>query len=402
MRSLLFLIVLTISWHHGISQPAGKLYFHTQGSSFNQKGVLGYITHPGAQISFIDSTNLTDFIISGNDLYVANGNIYRYSIATNQLTDSITGTDAHQLGVWNNRLIALSNTAPHFRVYDTSTKNLVFALGTGKVSYKPNDILVTGNRAFLLLNDSVIVIDMLLQDTVARFFTFHPFPFAGVNSYVIEKGGFLYVDVEYITGAVRFSLLKIDKTTYQISTLFHYEGAGSFYRPVLLDDNIWLAFLPSRYNIPMDSLTIVPNFDSIAVAADSISHSLFVHNLNSKQIYYLHQSIAGGFATLPNQLTKAVFISSLSTKSHEANVQDQSFTIYPNPANDKFTVKWLPHDFNPIFRLYNSLGKLLQEFNTPPGNVSQTISTAGYPAGIYWLQCQNGSKSSGLRVMIVK
>lgn len=158
------LLVLCIFYSASIlAQPEGKLFVHTNGASINEKGKLGYVSYPGGSYVEIDSTNATDFIIIGDSIYVADGNIHIYNKTTNLLVSNIPVTDAIKLEHWNNQLIVLSNVNPYFRVYDLSTQNLIYSIDSIDITYGPTDILVSDDKAFMIQNDTVIVIDLILQ-----------------------------------------------------------------------------------------------------------------------------------------------------------------------------------------------------------------------------------------------
>ena len=76
-----------------------------------------------------------------------------------------------------------------------------------------------------------------------------------------------------------------------------------------------------------------------------------------------------------------------------------SFSFYPNPANDFITVQ-----FNTVtatsITLYNSLGQIVYAHNAVAPVSNYKIDVRGIPQGIYFLQLKNNKEILQQKVLI--
>ena len=83
----------------------------------------------------------------------------------------------------------------------------------------------------------------------------------------------------------------------------------------------------------------------------------------------------------------------------EQQKENASFTVYPNPASDNFSVQ-LQGDYNPAvlhYKLMDITGKIIQQ-----GDALQTISISDVRSGVYFLSLEGGGKALGIRKVVVK
>jgi hypothetical protein len=380
-RLAILYILLILNSLKSFSQPAGNLYIHSHKLDQNDEGILGYITYPGSVYSMIDSTDAEDFIIIGDSIYLANENVYIYNLQTDLLEDSIITDNSRHLARWNNQLISLSFSNPYFNVYDLSTYALIYSLDDLKVSYSPHDFLISGNHAFLLLSDSIIVIDLLQQDTLIKFQTPHPFSFAGQNLHIVERNEFLYVDVTYATHVPRFSLLKLDKTTFNVTTAFHFEGDESMVKPVVAGDSIYMCFYNSHYNILQDTFLHAMSL-TLATEYDSISQSLFIYTYSSNEVSYVSGGTPGGSTTIPNTFNKMVFKHDI-TNDVENDFENSLMVVSPQPFSNTIKINMNKNIYIDEIYIHNIKGQAVfhQPFQFPLHSLK--IDAGNFPPGMY-------------------
>jgi hypothetical protein len=373
-----------------LAQPEGKLFLHTGQQTVNQKGKLGYITYPGGSYVLIDSINATDFIFIGDSIYVADGNVHIYNKITNLLAGNIAITDARKLAHWNNQLIVLSVISPHFRVYDLSSHALIYSLDSLDISYIPSDIHISNDKAFMILNDSMIVVDLILQNVETKFYTPHPYINAGSNISMVEHGNLLYIDVTYFTGVSRMSLISVDKTTYAVNTVFHQEGVDVISRPVVAGDSIYISFYNSVYDIIQDTFYVSTGTSHISVEHDSVSNSVFVFGFSGQQLSYYYNGIQSSAITLPGYYTKFIFQPGNLTTTPE--VPQTTFIIFPNPASEFLQIDFgQTRKINSV-EIIDSQGRLVYFNNVNSSFKYLDVNLRGYASGNYLISVNADGK----------
>jgi len=288
--------------------PEGKLYM-TTGTGGIPPPLIGYVEYPEETFNVIDRVQLTDFLVVDDKLITATlGDVVIYDTAGYQQIGRIPNVVGRNLAVWNNKLVVTSIANPYLRVYDLQTLNLLFGVDTPRLSQIPTDLLVADNKAFVLLGDSVMIVDLLLEKVNTTLHTPHPFPFGGYNFHIIKVDDDLYITVEYATGALRASLIRMNKLTYAFDSVFHLEGYGGFNRPVLADDRIYLYGFDTYYDITQDSLYLSTNmWNPFAVDYDEQSGALFLHHPPTGINYSLNGSLSDTIMAGLNVL-KALFV----------------------------------------------------------------------------------------------
>jgi len=365
--------------------PTGRMYVHLTPTGA-LPNTLGYIQYPAAQYNLIDVTNLTDMVINNNMLYVADTNVYVYNLLTNIKTDSLSGINAIDLDIWNNYLIVSSSVAPYFKVFDINNNySLSFSLDTNKVNYKPADIAVLNNKAYLIFGNSLQIIDLLLQDTIATLPTPHPLSWAGYNMFAFEAMGEIYIDVEYATGAPRFSLLKLNEQNQTVDSVFHQEMAYNPWKPVVANSIIYFAYFNSHYDIINDSLVMATWGSSFPIDYDTVSNSVFVYDVVANQLFYSTNGVSSAPYILQSYINKALYLPVLVTSEKEYFAKEPAVMVYPNPVEDDFTIKFEESVDVEKICFYNNCGKLQRGDIIEKTGRCIKLSVSNLPAGIYYL-----------------
>ncbi|MFZ4399739.1 MAG: T9SS type A sorting domain-containing protein [Bacteroidales bacterium] len=335
------ILILFIFPFFVLGQPIGKLFINTGFVSNNE---LGYIQYPQNQYHSIDSIDVDDMLIVNNKLLVSNAKIYIYDIATLSKTDSINNTDAYMLAYENNKLAVSRTQPPYFEVYDFTTKNLLFSLNTNKIKSMPVDILLDMDKAYLLFDTSIVIVDLNLQDTIATKAVFSNYSYPAYNQYLINYGNKIYIDTEIATGAPRFSIFSLDKTTHQIQQELFYEFVDTPFEPILAENKMYMSFFPSYYDITADTFMHFQNsYMFYPLCFDDISNSFFLYKPTNFKVSYFYNNTYSPEITVPTYINKAVYLNEAVSVTPELIDITNNISIYPNPANKEVNIQ-LPNE----------------------------------------------------------
>jgi hypothetical protein len=342
MKNWCFLIVLFFPLVL-LSQPEGKLFVHT---GFVSNDELGYIQYPQNQYHVIDTTNLDDLITVDNNLLITNDKIYFYNINTLKKTDSIETTFANMLDYENNILVLSRTEAPYFEVYNYTTKSLLFSLDTNKVKNPAVDVLVDMGKAYLLYDTTVLIIDLVSQDTIANITATYNSWFPCYNTHLINNGDKIYINVGIATGAPRFAILSLNKSTRVVETVLFQEFIDASFEPVLADNKLYMSSFPSHYDIIAD--TFIYNQDHMwtyPLSFDNASNTMFLYNISGLDVSYFHNNVYSADVSLPTYLNKAVYYNEGGSDIAD-NVIENQVKIYPNPSSNVLNIllpneKWV-------------------------------------------------------------
>lgn len=310
MRGTLFIAVLFFYYFSYAQTPHGRLYFFTVPGGVIP-AYLGYIEYPDETYQAIDSFLFNQFVdialIDGKLFAAKLENVTGYDTTDHVPTDSVTDVHAKHIAAWNDMLAAISWEHPYFRVYDISSDSLLFSLDTPKIAYAPLDLAIWDDKAFLMMTNNVVVVDLVTQDTIATVATPHPYLGQDQNIFIVDAGANFYIGVGYATGAIRSSLLKMNKTTYQVETVFHNEGYA-IEKPVVAGDKIYFGAFDTHYSITDDSLYISNNSsEPFPVAYDPESASLFLYHYTPNSINYFTGNVFSDTLQIPYYLSEALF-----------------------------------------------------------------------------------------------
>jgi hypothetical protein len=397
MKKTLIALSLLLWGSLALGQPVGKLYLQHQDAN----PVLASITYPGAIYQVIDSQSTTDLVIGGDLLFAAaaypTDSLYVYDRNSHQRMQTLAGIQAQGLDMWEGKLVACSWQAPYLRVYDpqqgyAESFTVLDSLAPA-IAGAPQDMLVAGDRAYVLFARHLAVIDLDLEDTLAIVETPHPYPGAGQNRGLCESGNALFISVEYATGALRSSLLRVDKLTLQVDTAFHQEGQAGFFPPLAVGDSIMLYEFPSHYRISADSLfpfSSPSQYMSYALAFDAQSNSIFTYGgvlaLTELSYYWQGQSRE---AVQIRGLRYARFWAENST-SLAALSPAPDIKLFPNPTPDFLYFQWPEAIRLRSLRIIDSQGKLCWQQAVDPRHPPLRLDLRDLGQGGYFMEMGYG------------
>ena len=360
MRNLCFLFLLCCGCRAWAQSPEGILFYFTGPGGF-PPAHLACIEYPEETFSVVDTIQLEDVAAGDARLYAASYiGVIIYNTTDLQAVDTLPGAYARSLAVWNGNLAVASIAHPFFRVYDAQSHSLLFSLDSTKVSYTPSEILIDNDKAYLMLSNTVVVVDLALQDTLAGVATPHPYPSQGYNYFMVDGGDDLYIDVEYATGALRFSMLRMNKSSYFVETVFHREGYSNYSQPVVAGDWIYLLGFDSHYDIALDSLFISADQSPLCLEFDEGSEAVFLYYNNLMNgIGYFASGSFSDTILIQGYLAKALFVPEANdTVNGIIQTAVNSVKAYPNPFSEGLNIEFeLSEDSWVKLEIFNIAGE---------------------------------------------
>jgi hypothetical protein len=336
------------------AQPQGKLFVHTV---FVNNNELGYIQYPQNQYHSIDATAVDDMLIINNKLLVTNNKIYFYDISTHSRTDSINTANALLLGASNNKLAVVKSRSPYFEVYDLTTKNLIFSLDSTKVKSTAVDMLLDAGKAYLLFDTSIEIIDLNLQDSLANIAIFPQFSYPAYSQYLVNKGNKVYIEVELATGAPRFAIFSILKSSLQITYEKLIEFVNTPYKPVLSGNKIYMSSFPSYFDILADTFIYNQTYpDLFPVNFDENSQTMFLYQPQNLKISYFYNNSFGNSIAIPSYLNKTAYFNEGGSGIFNPEKSSDALSVFPNPAAKELNIELLKEEFVKEIRIYSLNG----------------------------------------------
>ena len=325
------------------SQPEGKLFVH---SGFVTNNVLAYVQYPQNQYTVIDTTELDDMKLIDNKLFISNDKIFVYNINSNTVIDTFQTSDANLIGNNSEYLVISRSEAPFFEVYNLISKNLVFSLDTSKVKTMPIDLLVDMNRAYLLFDTTIQIIDLNLHDTVKTLTATYNSWFPCYNTHLINSNAKIYINVGIATGAPRFAVLSLDKASLTVETVLFQEFIDAYYEPVFADNKLYMSLFPSHYDIQNDTfMTFQQNPYIYPLCFDEVSSAMFLYKPINFEISYFYNNTYSQAVAMPTYLNKAVYYNQKAIGIAKTD-DNNNILVYPNPANNELNIslpseKWV-------------------------------------------------------------
>jgi|DewCreStandDraft_4_1066084.scaffolds.fasta_scaffold96499_1 hypothetical protein len=390
---LIFNTLITFSF----AQPQGKLFLQT---GFVNNNVLQYIQYPDEQFFFIDSTEIDGMIWADNKLIVSNNNIYSYEYPNFNKSIYINTNNALLLSKTDDYLGVSKAYPPYFEVYSFQNKNLIFSIDTNKISTPINDLLLSSDRAYLLLDNKIAIVSLNTKDTLAIISTdIHPFSFSSYNQYIVEKGDKIFIEVEIATGVPRFCLLSLDKNTLQLNLLFFKEGIDTPFQPILADNIVYMSTFPSHYDILADSFYYYSNPSyQYALEYDKSSNSVFVYSPINQTINYFCQNSFSNSLILPSVINYSLFVDESPVSIDNPELIKSDISIFPNPTNKYLNIKSLNQSsFNKI-SIIDIKGQKI-DYNIQNNLGEYKIDIENFAEGVYIIEIVSDKKISRFKFL---
>lgn len=361
----IFTIILLLSSFAFAQGEVGSLF------GINRLGAdasLFVIDYPNETFSLIDSGAYQDLCLIDSFLYTARHGtassddiIYQYHIPSRQVTDSLP-LSTYRLIPWQNQLLALCEAPPYVRVFDPlQSWSLSLQLDTNLIALPPREAVADGDKAYLLYDQSIQIISFSQADTLISVVTPHVFPSAGYNTSLSQDADNLYIGVDYATGAIRSSMLSLDKSNDSVKTAFHRDFRGFFSPPVPYLDRVFVYQYSDYYDIAQDSLyEFVHVLTETLISADTGSQQLFVWDVLNRHLSVEYQSQRSNGIGLNQQPDKAIWASTDQSVALEPELA-WSFKAYPNPVARSIVIEFPERESQVHLALIDLSGRLFAE-----------------------------------------
>lgn len=367
----------------GQSPPQGRLFVHTAQAANKPLGELGYIDYPSATYTPLDSLEVNELLVIDQDLFTAGQTLYKIDTDTGEKMDSLPGVHALQIAKWSDKLVLLAAEAPYFRVYDYGSQfQLTYAIDSSRIHGQFTDLLIQNDRAYVLIDSQLQVVDLWLQDTLYSLDHFQG-PSFGKYQYLIEAGGEIYIDFSFQIFVPRFALFQLDQQRDTlIGVLFqgNYENEN---QPIVVEDKIYLTggfnhwnYLDKRFVID-DALPVFP------IAYDSLSKSLFVHDLNQNEVSFYQQ----GNHSIPQSLNGVTRLAAFVHRTSNGLEEQKKWgvSLFPNPVKDRLHFTF-SHTSPLNIKLLDLTGKAIFNQNMNPHQDQANLDVSHLPQGLYVIE----------------
>jgi hypothetical protein len=115
------------------------------------------------------------------------------------------------------------------------------------------------------------------------------------------------------------------------------------------------------------------------VAAPSLYFKGTLDNL----MYWDRSLVAGDFSTLCTNVFTA----------EEANLNDENWTVFPNPSSESISVNGIGNDILAQFSIFDSRGKLIRT----KAQINESIAISDLSIGIYYLRIESQNSTKVLK-----
>lgn len=384
--------------------PFGLLLTLCEGGS-TTKGSIGYYSFASNSFVLIDSlygsgfNRPVTFKVRNDTLLVIDGlgHVLLYNWSTAQFLDTLDTAlkDARDIALWKNQIIVTTKTKPYVRVYDLTTKQLLYALDTTKARNICEGILVYQNKAYISMNgygadSTIIILDLIAQDTLKllkvaqnpdRIVRYKDTIYVQCRRWTTSDGG-LIISVIYNN-----QLLRMD-TTYRVS----YGGftIDTLNKRIFFSDNTNFGAEHVRaYNITNQQTDSLFPGNFYAMHYNHETQTLFLsqtdYTTTGSILYWNNNTLSSPISVCISPRTLYfIFYLDAATAPQTATV-----TIMPNPVMDFLTIQ----SDEPIqeVRIMNVMGEVLKVEKIATTQ-NFTLEVSSLSSGIYLLDFlfQNG------------
>ena len=92
-----------------------------------------------------------------------------------------------------------------------------------------------------------------------------------------------------------------------------------------------------------------------------------------------------------------------SNSSGVVELESISFSVYPNPVRDYFTISWINLDQNQsVMYITNALGETVLTKTYSASTGSDQIDVSGLARGIYFVHLTNGTTTKTIKLVVAR
>ncbi|MEM6263021.1 MAG: T9SS type A sorting domain-containing protein [Bacteroidota bacterium] len=351
------------------------------------------ISFPSGASTVIDSSATSDIarnrgkLFLAGDLQQGNRSLKVFNEKDLTFESTILNADARWVEPWDDRVVVAADQPPFLRIYDTKAGHqqvTTILQDTSIVDQTPVDLLVADSRAYLLLQDRVVVVDLDLEDTLAVVRLSPHWAFAAFPQYLAASPDDIYVYYDYATGAIRSSLMTINRRTLESDSALFADGFGSFFAPVWAKDKLLCYDFPTFYSPQQGFMPTVSIERNAPIAYDPVSDQAFLISLTSTPSIFVEGQSPSSGITLGEAVRRAWFFPE-STTSIENPLESVVLRVFPNPASDDLWINLTSLSDVASVSVFDATGR--EWINQPISNgVDQiALSVNELPRGGYFL-----------------
>ncbi len=191
-------------------------------------------------------------------------------------------------------------------------------------------------------------------------------------------------------------------------------------------DTIWVSHFPGGdyYNGHSDAGDV--DGDSVPEIVLEARQNVFIIKAAGNDSFYVWDTLPGSVAGMNikifdldnNGLNEIIMSSEEQTwiyeydgggveENHSSNAEPIKLRVYPNPANDEFTITFtLSNEVDVKLAVYDASGRLIKSFSNPSNGHTTWAGVdnlgKGVPAGIYFVRMETQSSDQVEKVMFLK
>ena len=149
---------------------------------------------------------------------------------------------------------------------------------------------------------------------------------------------------------------------------------------------------PLCYNIYVDGILIAENYAGLSYQTQNMAGSMFTdNNFHVAEVVAVY---AGGKTSVP----VAKVIADEWEGEGMFEIEEMSFSIYPNPAEDFVKLSAIGGRMS-VVKIYNCLGILIDEIEACSNEME--INTSGYSSGIYYISVEGNESVKTERLIVL-
>lgn len=349
----------------------------------------------------------SDILVDGSDVFVAaDDRVLRFAADGFAQLGEVSVSGVRKLAVWNDQLLLtrgeLGGLDHYFEARDRNTLELLYTIGPDEgLPYSAEDVVVLENKAYLAVNNAfdwanvvgrVGIVD-LQSATYSGEVDLGP---EGTNpEKIMVKDGELYVfNNKDFTGS---SISKVEPGQEALSYTTNVATNSGCAASVMADGRIYYMEYQqaelARFDVASGQVldTLAGSPEVYGLIDDPINNVLYATTTDFFSSGALHVLNIEGqiLSTVAVGVAPGNLALDIRSSTNVTEVAASSFSVFPNPANERITLRGaLPEGTNQL-SVHDALGRtIILEDRVLNGQADLDISALN--AGVYTLRINNG------------
>tara|TARA_B110000046_G_scaffold57595_2_gene64382 strand:- start:57660 stop:58940 length:1281 start_codon:yes stop_codon:yes gene_type:complete len=425
MKKITFSIALSVITLASVAQKTVLVNGGRYGNQAENVTVSVYDTQTGVSttIDTIQTQSVQDVLVDGNIAFVAaQDSIVRYNLSNNTRTAAVkfAGASTKSLALAANNELIVSNwygrTSNNVYIYNQTTLNLLDSINipsgvTSMLVVPANDLLIvnqnqsTGAPNYQDTLGSIIAATISNRTVIAQITTSgysgdvgqliaKP---SGIGAYAFNSVSNTIIDVDAATFPLVTTTLTTSNQNFKLNGRSHYEVNG---------DTLFLRMNQGIGAMNLSNLALIDSnlVDTVvtAFAYDTTNFKFYVtatdfFSYTSGKIYDRVGNYSGTFATASSPEAIAMNYNQTTGILVFSTKENISFSVYPNPATNQFSVD-AELSTETVIQILNYKGQLVKEVHQL--NASNQIDINYLSSGIYFVNLITNNTVSTQKLMV--